>query len=882
MSRPRTDLSDYHRKRSFDRTPEPGGGGVGRSEAVGGTSGSDGLFVVQKHAATRTHYDLRLELDGVLKSWAVPKTPSYDQADKRVAIMVEDHPVEYARFEGVIPSGNYGAGPVIVWDRGLWIPLEDPHEGFEKGKLLFELRGYKLRGRWTLVKIRDRDSDADNTWLLIKERDPLEGPGRDIPNGSILSGLTVEQLGEGYDPADDVRAALAALEDGAIEIPTWIGDPASLRPMLAEPRKRAFDRDGWVFELKYDGYRIIATVREGAAALFTRNGNDITTSFPDVVAALEALPFSDFVGDGEVVVHDDQGLPNFQRLQKRARLSRPLDIHHATTTLPATLYLFDLLAFEDHDLRPLHLLHRKDLLRRIVPPAGALRYSEHVPDRGAELYQRVVAMGLEGVVAKRADSPYRAGRSSDWLKVRADLVDDFVVVGWTDPAGGRTGFGALHLAAYHHGTLTYAGRAGSGFSDDQLAATHTVLLQAETTEAAATGSPTGRGHHWVDPIRAGLVAEVRYKEWTEEGNLRQPVFLRFRDDKTLAECVKRAPADDLPLPARGPGGAEHGPAQGAAPAGEAAPAAGRVRREVRITNPTKVFWPDSGYTKGDLVEYYDAIADWLLPYLRDRPLVLTRFPDGIHGKSFYQKDMPEWAPDWIRTETVWSDGSERELRYVICDNVETLLWVANSASIPLHVWHSHIGSLETPDWCVLDLDPKDAPFDDVIQVARALHELCEDITLPHYVKTSGSSGLHVLIPLGRAFTHEQSRTLGHLLSQVVVAERPDIATVERVIDRRGGRVYLDYLQNGHGKLIAAPFSARPRPGAPVSAPLHWDEVRHGLTILDFTISSAPARMQDLGEDPMRPALHEKPDLPASLRRLQDRLSSAPRKPEPSS
>ncbi len=866
MPRPsHSDLSDYHRKRSFDRTPEPGGSGSGGSAGVDGTPGSGGLFVVQKHAATRTHYDLRLELDGVLKSWAVPKTPSYDQADKRVAIMVEDHPVEYARFEGVIPAGNYGAGPVIVWDRGVWIPLEDPYEGFEKGKLLFELRGYKLRGRWTLVKIKDRDSDADNTWLLIKERDPLEGPGREVPEASILSGLTVEQLGAGHDPGDDVSAAIAGFQDDAgIELSRWSADPASLRPMLAESRKRPFDREGWVFELKYDGYRIIAAVREGTAVLLTRNGNDITASFPDVVAALEALPFGDFVADGEVVVHDERGLPSFQRLQKRARLSRPLDISHAATSLPATLYLFDLLAFEDQDLRPLPLLHRKDVLRRIVPPAGPLRYSDHVPDRGADLFERVAAMGLEGVVAKRADSPYRAGHSSDWLKVRAELVDDFVVVGWTDPTGGRAGFGALHLAVYDEGALTYAGRAGSGFSDEQLDEVHAMLLEAETPKPAALGAPTGRGHHWVDPERLALVAEVRYKEWTDDGNLRQPVFLRFRDDKPLTECVKRSPVAEIPLPAEGR--AEDGAEDGAADAAEIA------RPVVRITNPDKVFWPEAGYTKGDLVAYYEAIAEWLLPYLRDRPLVLTRFPDGIDGKSFYQKDMPEWAPDWIRTETVWSEGSERELRYVICDSVETLIWVANSGSIPLHIWHSRVGSLETPDWCVLDLDPKDAPFEDVVEVARALHDLCEDIGLPHYVKTSGSSGLHVLIPLARAFTHEQSRTLGHLLSQVVVAERPDIATLERVIDRRSGRVYLDYLQNGHGKLIAAPFSARPKPGAPVSAPLQWDEVRTGLAILDFTIGNTPARMRDLGEDPMGPALHQKPDLPASLRRLQDRLS----------
>ena len=623
-----------------------------------------------------------------------------------------------------------------------------------------------------------------------------------------------------------------------------------VRPMLAEPRKRPFDRDGWVFELKYDGYRILAGLEDGEARLLTRNGNDITASFPEIAAALEALPYPDLVVDGEVVVHDDRGIPSFQRLQKRARLSRPLDIRHAALSLPATLYLFDIPAFADRDLRSLPLLDRKDLLQRVLPPVGPLRYSDHIDRQGKALFERVAGMGLEGIVAKKADAPYREGRSSDWIKVRADLVDDFVVVGWTEPTGGRAGFGALHLGAYEGDTLRYAGRVGSGFSDAQLDEWSPRLEEAETEASPVEDPPRGRGHHWIDPERLRLVAEVRYKEWTDDGSLRQPVFLRFRDDKPLTECVRRTDVASL------------------APVVEAE---AEPPRQVRLTNLDKVFWPDAGLTKGDLVRYYETVAEWILPYLRDRPLVLTRYPDGIHGKSFYQKDTPDWAPDWIRTETVWSEGSERELRYIVCDDVETLLWVANSASIPLHVWHSRVGSLEAPDWCVIDLDPKEAPFEDVIEVARTLHGLCDDIGLPHHVKTSGSSGLHVLIPLRRAFTHEQSRILGHLLSQVVVAQRPDIATLQRVIDRREGKVYLDYLQNGHGKLVAAPFCARPKPGAPVSAPVAWDEVKAGLSILDFTVETLPARMRDLGHDPMAPVLHEKPDLMGALAKLQSRI-----------
>jgi bifunctional non-homologous end joining protein LigD len=821
-------LSDYHRKRSFDRTPEPGGGGPG--------TGS--LFVIQKHAATRTHYDLRLELDGVLKSWAVPKTPSYDQANKRVAIQVEDHPVEYADFEGVIPDGNYGAGPVIVWDRGVWVPVEDPHEGLEKGKLLFELRGYKLQGRWTLVKMKKTEKE----WLLIKERDGLEGPGREIPEASIHSGLTVEQLGEGLDPRGPILERLEGL--GAPRTPV---DPDHLGPMLAETRKRPFSREGWVFELKYDGYRIIAAVESASARLLTRNGNDITGAFPEIARSLEALPHSDVIFDGEVVVHDRRGLPSFQRLQKRARLSRPLDVRRASIELPATLYLFDCLAYDGYDLRGLPLLDRKELLRRLLPPVGPLRYSDHIAEQGEAMFERVAALGLEGVVAKKADSRYRSGRSADWVKIRADLVDDFVVVGWTDPTGGRTGFGALHLAAFQDDALRYAGRVGSGFSDEQLDRVAGILADSEVDAPPAEGAPEGAEHHWVSP---SLVAEVRYKERTDDGNLRQPVFQRFRDDKPLEECVMRVPVASLEVPE---------------PASEA------ESRDVPITNADKVFWPDAGYTKGNLVAYYEAIAPWMLAYLRDRPLVLTRYPDGIAGKSFYQKDLPDWAPGWLRTETIWSEGSERELRYIVCDDVDSLVWVANSGAIPLHIWHSRVDSLQAPDWCVIDLDPKDAPFEHVIQVALALHSLCDEIDLPHFIKTSGSSGLHVLVPLARRFTHEQARILGHLLSRVIVAEHPEIATLRRVIDRREGKVYLDYLQNGQGKLIAAPFSARAKAGAPVSAPLEWDEVRPGLSILDFTIGNAPARMHDLGHDPMAPILDEAPDLPGALQRLHGKI-----------
>ncbi len=828
-------LGKYRAKRLRDATPEP----AGVVAPAGGRR-----FVVQKHAARRLHYDFRLELGGVLVSWAVPKGPSYEQANKRVAIHVEDHPVEYADFEGVIPAGNYGAGAVIVWDRGVWEPVGDAEEGLEKGKLLFDLRGYKLRGRWTLVKIRK----SENDWLLIKERDALEGAGRDdFDEASVLSGLTLEELGSGADRAAEIEAALDALD-----APRRALSAADVRPMLAEPRPEPFDRDGWIFELKYDGWRIVAGVEEGLATLRTRNGADVTARFPEIARALAALPCPRFVVDGEAVVHDDAGKPSFQRLQQRAQLRRATDIERAALVLPATLYAFDLLGFDRFDLRPLPLRERKRLLRRLLPAAGPVRYSDHVERRGRALYAEVERLGLEGVVAKRADSPYRAGRrSADWIKVRSDRTDTFAVVGYMEGSGSRAGgLGSLHLATRSAGEWLYAGRVGSGLDQAQLARAEAEIERngrAEPVVGALPASAT-RGSVWCEPT---LRARVRYKEWTQEGLLRQPVLLELGP----APPEWSAPPDP-PSPA--PPTVEA--------AGEDAPAAPRLA----ISNPDKVFWPGEGYTKADLVGYYRSVAPALLPYLRDRPVVLTRYPDGIDGKSFFQKDAPAFAPAWLRRVKVWSEDSQRELSYFVVDDEDGLAYLANMASIPLHIWSSRVGSLERPDWCILDLDPKEAPFAHVVEVARALHRICDDAELPVFVKTSGSTGLHVLVPLGGLCTHEQARMLGELLARVVVAQLPGLCTITRAVRRRGGKVYVDYLQNGYGKLLVAPFSVRPLPGAPVSAPLRWSEVTRRLDLADYTIRSMPRRLAAQRSDPWAGLLGSGVDLVQALSRLQSR------------
>src|SRR6185437_8615324 len=479
-------------------------------------------------AARRLHFDLRLEMEGVLRSWAVPKGPSYDSAEKRLAVHVEDHPLEYGDFEGLIPKGNYGAGAVIVWDRGRWTPIGDPLEGLAKGKLLFELHGYKLRGTWTLVKIKKSEKD----WLLIKERDAYASADpEELPAQSVLSGLTVEELGEGRDAGEVIRRELTRL--GA---PKSTVELKTVKVMLAETAEKPFTRKDWLFEPKLDGYRVLAALVKGESRLVTRNGNDCAASFPEVVRAVAALPFERLVLDGEVVALDDEGRPSFQRLQGRARFLRQIDIRHAAVEYPVTYYAFDLLGFEDFDLRPLPLTQRKELLRRVLPPLGALRYLEHVEEEGEVLYHEAERLGLEGVVAKKANTPYKGGRSPHWIKIRSRKTDDFVVVGFSAPKGSRGGFGALQLADYMNGELVYAGRAGSGFSDRQLAEVTRQLEQHKRADPPCSGPiPQEKGITWVEPL---LVCEVEFTEWTHEGLLRQPVFLRFRDDKRPEECVR--------------------------------------------------------------------------------------------------------------------------------------------------------------------------------------------------------------------------------------------------------------------------------------------------------------------------------------------------------
>jgi bifunctional non-homologous end joining protein LigD len=673
-------------------------------------------------------------------------------------------------------------------------------------------------------------------------------------------------------------------------------DANDVEAMHCEPHDSAFTRDGWLFELKLDGYRLIASKAHGEPLLLTRNGNDYTNVFPEVARAVKALPFDDCIIDGEVVCLDANGIPSFSRLQQRGRLSSEMEIRRAAVELPATFYAFDLLAFEDFDLRPLPVVRRKELLTEVVPKLGALRYLDHIETEGEAFLAQVTTMGLEGIVAKKSSSRYRGGRSGDWLKIKAERSGDFVIVGFTKPNGSRPHLGALQLADWIDGTLVYAGRVGTGFNDGLLKELHGLLDPIVRKDPLCAGPVFGPGSEprtseqipetstttWTDAVH---VCEVRYREFTPDGLLRHATFLRLRTDKRPHECERQGWKREAGSGKREEGGrrgeagsAGNGPEEASerdddgAMAGSShelppPPAKSPVQKSIAFSNLNKIYWPAEKYTKGDLIDYYRAVSKWLLPYLANRPVVLTRFPDGIDGKSFYQKDAPVFAPEWIRTVPVWSEDTQREIKFFICDDEESLLYLANMGSIPIHIWASRAGSLELPDWCVIDLDPKEAPFSDVIRCAQVLHRVCESVGLPNYVKTAGKTGLHIMLPLGRQCTYEQSRMLGELLARVVLLECKDIGTITRHVTKRGDKVYIDYLQNRHGQTIVAPFSVRPLPGATVSMPLVWEEVDASLDPKTFTIRNAIDRMNRLGSDSVADVLVEKPDLAQVLDHL---------------
>jgi bifunctional non-homologous end joining protein LigD len=888
-------LEKYREKRSPDRTPEPFGRGP-----IASTARAGGMFVVQKHAARRLHYDFRLEMEGVLRSWAVPKGPSLNPNDKRLAVMVEDHPIEYGDFEGRIPEGNYGAGAVIVWDRGEYRaidPPDDPAAAVRSGKLDLEMHGFKLRGAYTLVRthgtMKGRAPNRKEQWLLIKKRDEYASE-EDVlvahPR-SVLSGLTLEELREASGTGAGVTRELERLGAPKLRDPL---EGKAFPLALAKLVEHQFDGADWLFELKYDGVRALA-IRDGETVrIFGRNQREITARYPEAALALHALPGDRFVLDGEIIVPDESGRPSFQLLQRRINVEDRREIARLSLALPVYYEAFDLLAFGDFDLRPLELETRKALLARLVKGEGPVRYADHVLERGREFYEAAARAKLEGIIAKRRNAPYRGTRGGDWLKIKCPVFDNFVIGGWTEPEGSRAHFGALLLGQYEPGgAMRFVSRVGTGF-DESLLRELARLMNART-RADSPFRPPRRGEPAVPRTsrfcEPSLVCEVQFTEWTDDGGVRHPSFKRLLDGVDPRTCVYHGPIADADQTATN-GNSDGSSASAAADSVAPTPAVARnssersadvtLRRAAPLENgnemapersfkPThvdKVFWPAEGYTKGDLIRYYEEIAPWMLPYLKDRPVVLTRYPDGIDGKSFFQKDAPAFAPSWILTEKIYSEDSRRDISYFILDSPEALAYMANLGAIPIHIWSSRLPHLEHPDWLLFDIDPKNSTTRQAVIVTLEVAKVLREIGMRPYVKTSGQMGIHVVVGLVPAYTYEQARMFAEMVARVVVQRAPEAATLNRDISTRKGRAYIDYLQLGQGKTIAAPFAARPVPGAPVSAPLRWDEVRPTLDPLKFNIKTMPRRMTRLKQDPFLGALTDQQRLEPALPKLE--------------
>lgn len=823
-------LTSYHSKRRFEHTPEPKG-------KVARGKNTRLRFVVQKHAASHLHYDFRLELDGVLKSWAVPKGPSLNPKDKRLAMMVEDHPFEYRTFEGVIPVGNYGAGTVMVWDDGWYAPIgtgtrreqeEKIRNGLVKGHLAIVLHGKKLTGAYDLILMRGKGKDG-RTWLLVKKDDD-SASSEDITQegSSAASGKTMDEIAR----QDTVSERLHAYDMGDAPAAPM---PTKINPMLATLVDQPFDRDGWLFEMKIDGYRAIAQKKHESAVLYSRKQNEFTDMYPELAHDVRRLTH-DVVLDGEIAVLDEQGVPQFQLLQQFLEDKKGTLVYYA----------FDVLWVDGRDVRMLPLIKRKALLRHIIPGNSRIRYVDYIVRDGRAFFAAAENIGLEGVIAKDGRSVYATGmRSHSWLKIKTEQHQEAIICGFTKPRGTRKQFGALVLGIYKRQVLTYIGHTGGGFTDSLLEEVYKILVPlAQKKSPFAVAPKTNMPVTWVKPVR---VCEVKFSGWTEGGHMRHPVFIGLRDDKDPKDIGKET--------------AEH-----------TEQAVGHIEasEKVRFTNPGKIFWPKEGITKGDVIAYYRSVAEVMLPYLMGRPQSLNRHPNGIDGKSFYQKDAIDVVPSWFDTAAIHSDTEEKDIHYAVCNDVESLLFLINLGCIEINIWNSRVSAIDRPDYLVIDLDPDDISFTQVIAVAQTIHTVCDTIGIPTYCKTSGKTGLHIFIPLGAAYTYEQTRRFSELLVRVIHAKTPQITSIDRDPKKRRGKIYLDYLQNRRGQTMAAPYSIRPVPSALVSAPLAWREVRRGLRSEQFTYTSVRSRL-DRDEELWAPVLGKGIDMLSAIELLEQRI-----------
>ncbi len=823
-------LEEYNKKRNFKDTSEPQGSEKNSSKTL--------RFVIQRHAASRLHYDFRLEIDGVLKSWAVPKGPSLNPADKRLAMMVEDHPYQYRTFQGTIPKGNYGAGEVEIWDEGIYQPLEKTatkshnlimRDQLHKNSLKFVLNGKKLKGEFALVKIKN--SAQDNAWLLIKHNDryavttAYDAEEHTPENSKVTAFLQTKSKKKSSDSQKIVRFKS---QENYWE--TSEKRYQKIKPMLCKIAEKPFNDAEWAFEIKWDGYRAIADLRQtGTVKLYSRNGLDFSVKFKKIADAL-LLQEHEMVLDGEIVAYNEKGRVDFQRLQN--------DAENPNATI--CYQVFDLLWLNGHWVTNLTYLQRKELLQQALIENNLIKFHDHLLEKGIDFFHAAEQIGIEGIVAKKNDSVYRENiRSSEWLKIKINKTDEVLICGFTKPKGSRKNFGSLILGKYLNDEIVFCGHTGTGFKDTDLDMLYQRMLPLISNHSAFSVNPkTNDKPFWVKPE---LVTEIKYTELTADKRYRHPVYLRLREDinpievsfdftdKNIQTMMKKTPAPKKSV------------------ANDLLKKIGT--QQVKLTNQNKIYFPEDNLTKGDVVEYYQQMSKFILPHIKNRPQSINRYPNGINGLSFFQKDVADETPDFVATEKVFSESTDKFINYLICNNKASLAYLNNLGCIELNVWTSRIQKVDNPDYLVLDLDPSAKnTFNQVIETAWAVKEVLDKAGIQGYPKTSGSSGIHIYIPMGTKYSYTQVKNFGELLMQLVLQKLPELTTLERSLKKRDtDKIYLDYLQNRHAQTLASVYSLRPKNGAPVSMPLEWNELQNGLLPTHFNIHNALQRVKDKGD-----------------------------------
>jgi len=890
-------LAEYRRKRDFKKTAEPAGDSKPRRT-------SHLRFVVQKHAASHLHFDLRLELDGVMKSWAVPKGPSTDPSVKRLAMQVEDHPIDYNTFEGTIPQGEYGGGTVLLWDRSTYAPDESTgddeaavREMYARGNLKITFFGKRMRGSYSLVRMkhsRNGQSSSKPQWLLIKHRDEFASTDDIVAENmtSVVTGRTMEEIAAGKSKVWRSNRSSSATTTSSEKAKPSTASVPDLEPMYASIGTE-IPGEGWTFEPKYDGIRVLAFVTPSEVRLVTRNGKDKSQQFPEITEALESTAAKrkkSFVVDGEIVVLIDGQPARFQELQSRLHVKNPHLIERYRTTTPACLILFDILMVGDKVLldEP-WLARRAELLEQFGKlTSDHIQITESIEGHGQKMLQLARKQGWEGIIAKRATSTYQPGvRSKSWLKLKVEFRQEFVVGGFTEPRNSRQYLGALLLGYFDHGRLIYVGHTGGGFTGAELAEMYRRLKPLERKTSPFAEVPrTNEKVHWVKPE---VVVEVKFSEWTADGKLRQPIYLGTRDDKDPQEvgrekesvqkkesrktgssakvgsksrARKRIHAERTLLPSARGTAAQRGRGTGSPRASELARlvrslqeieddnGSGTIEvegKDLAVTNLNKVFFPRKKLTKGDLMRYYVTVVPLVLPVMKDRPLVLKRFPNGVEGPSFFQQNAGD-TPEGVRVERIKTQGGSANLR-IVGGDLSTLLYTVQLGSISVDPWHSRVQSLDFADYAIIDLDPGPrATFGRVIQVARLVKDTLDRLGLHAALKTSGSSGIHIYLPLPPKTPNESATLVAQIIATQVAEANPKVATIERAVKARAATaVYVDYLQNILGKTVAGAYSARANPEALVSTPLEWEELADDLDPRDFTIETTPARFAKVGD-----------------------------------